>query len=190
MQKIAQTKVPISNTIANRWSPRAFAGKPVEEEKITAVLEAARWTSSAFNEQPWHFVVGKKGDNDWKKILETLVAWNRQWAKEAPVLILNIAKQTFTHNGEPNEVALYDLGQAVSAMALEAVNQGLVSHQMTGFDGKKAGELFQLPDGFKAVSATAVGYYGNPDQLPDELATLEHQPRKRKSLDEIIWKAG
>ena len=187
MQKIAKTEIEINPIIAHRWSPRAFSSKPVEQDKITALLEAARWSSSAFNEQPWRFIVGKEQDDSWKKILESLVEWNRNWAKTSPLLILNIAKLNFTHNNKPNDIALYDLGQAVSSMTLEAVHQDLFSHQMTGFDSKKAEELFNIPEGFKAVSVTAFGYYGDPADIPEDIAKMEKNERSRKDLNEIVF---
>jgi len=187
MIKHAKTEVEINSIIAHRWSPRSFSSEPVEPKKITAILEAARWSSSAFNEQPWRFIVGKEHDDAWKKILESLVEWNRNWAKTSPLLILNIAKQQFTHNNKPNDIAIYDLGQAVSSMTLEAVNQHLFSHQMTGFDSKKAEELFNIPEGFKAVSVTAFGYYGDPANIPDDLAKMEKNERSRKELKDILF---
>ncbi len=187
MQKPAKTKTPINHIIAHRWSPRAFSSQAIEEDKIIALLEAARWSSSAFNEQPWRFIIGKKEEDTWKKILATLVEWNQQWAKTAPLLVLNIAKLNFTHNNMPNDVAEYDLGQAVATMALEAVHQGLFGHQMTGFDGKKATELFNIPEGYKAVSVTAFGYYGNPDDIPSEIAKQETNERSRNELKEMVF---
>lgn len=188
MQKPAKTKTPIHAIIAQRWSPRVFSNQVVEEDAISALLEAARWSSSAFNEQPWRFMVGKKGEETWNKILETLVEWNQQWAKTAPLLVLNIAKLNFTHNNKPNDVAEYDLGQAVATMVLEAVDRGLFSHQMTGFDSDKAAEVFNIPEGYKAVSVTAFGYYGNPDDIPGDIAKLEANERSRNELKEMAFR--
>ena len=190
MHKPAITNAAINPIIAHRWSPRVFSSKPVEMDKITALLEAARWSSSAFNEQPWRFIVGKKENESWKKILNSLVEWNQQWAKTAPLLILNIAKLNFSHNNKPNDVAVYDLGQAVSSMTLEAVHQELFSHQMTGFDGKKAENLFNIPEGYKAVSVTAFGYYGNPEDIPEDIAKMEANERSRKEINEIAFSSS
>ena len=189
MQKPATTKIPINPIISNRWSPRVFSNKPVEPGKIDAILEAARWSPSAFNEQPWRFIVGKEQDETRKKILDSLIEWNQNWAKTAPLLILNIARLSFTHNDKPNEMAEYDLGQSVAAMTLEAVNQHLFSHQMTGFDGRKAEQLFNIPEGYKAVSVTAFGYYGNPEDIPADIADMESNERSRKAIDEIVFGA-
>ncbi len=187
MQKPAITNINISNLSKNRWSPRAFSNKPVEPEKITALLEAARWSPSAFNEQPWRFIVGKKEDDAWNNILKSLIEWNQQWAKTAPLLVLNIVRLNFTHNNKPNDVALYDLGQAVAAMTLEGVHQNLFSHQMTGFDGVLAEKLFNIPEGYKAVSVTAYGYYGNPQDIPEDIAKMETNERSRKEIKEIVF---
>ena len=119
--------------------------------------------------------------------METLVEWNQQWAKTAPLLVLNIAKLNFTHNNKPNNVAEYDLGQAVATMTLEAVHQGLFSHQMTGFGSKKATELFNITEGYKAVSVTAFGFYGNTDDIPPEIAKLETIERSRNDLKNMAF---
>ncbi len=187
MNKPADTHHNISDIIKNRWSPRAFDNQPVEEEKLFSVLEAGRWAASAFNEQPWRFVVGKKGGEKYEKILASLIEWNQQWAGEAPVLILNLAKKTFTRNGKPNATALYDLGQAVSAMAIEAVNQGLAGHQMSGFDADNVRVSFDISDDFHVVSVMALGYEADLKKLPEDMQQMETSARERKTLDDILF---
>ncbi len=187
MEKPANTNRNISENIKNRWSPRAFDGKPIEEGKLLSILEAGRWAASAFNEQPWRFVVGKKGDEKYEKILASLIEWNRQWAGEAPVLILNLAKRTFTRNGKPNTTALYDLGQAVAGMAIEAVNQELITHQMSGFDMEKAETLLAVSDDFQAVSVMAVGTAGNIKNLSEDMQQMETSTRERKTIEELLF---
>ncbi len=187
MEKLANNKYPVNNFIKSRWSPRTFSSKPVDKAKINSILEAARWAPSAFNEQPWRFIVGLKGEKTYDFILESLVEWNQNWAGLAPVLILNIAKKTFTHNNKPNVTFKYDLGQSVGLMILEIVNQGLVSHQMSGFDPDKASKLLNIPDNYQAVSVTAVGYHGDIKDLSEELAKLELKERVRKDLNTIVF---
>ncbi len=186
MNKPADTHRDISENIRNRWSPRAFDSRPLEEEKLFSVLEAGRWAASAFNEQPWRFVVAKKGEEKHEEILTSLVEWNRQWAGKASVLILNLAKKTFTRNGKSNVTALYDLGQAVSAMAVEAVNQGLVSHQMSGFDAEKARLSLGISEDFHVVSVTALGYEGVMEKLPKDMQQMEVSVRERKTMEELL----
>ena len=157
MQKPINNNYPINDLLKQRWSPRAFSEKPVEKEKLQSILEAARWAPSAYNEQPWRFIVGIKGEKTWDMILETLLEWNRQWAGKAPVLILNLGKKTHEYKGRKNVTFKYDTGQAVAMMVTEVVNQGLVGHQMSGFDAEKATGLFEIPDDYQAISVTAIG---------------------------------
>lgn len=185
--KKAKPSVPINELSTHRWSPRSFRLAEIEDEKLLSIFEAARWSASAFNEQPWRFIIGKNGDDTFKKIFDSLVEFNQNWAKNASVLVLNIYKKTFSHNSQPNATALYDLGQAVSASVLEAVNQGLIAHQMSGFDIEKATEAFQLEDDFVCVSVTALGYLEKPDTLPEELFKVELQNRMRKGVDQLVF---
>ncbi len=150
-------------------------------------MEAARWTPSAFNEQPWRFIVGIRGHETYDNLLSTLVEWNQKWAAEASLLILNMAKKTFTLNGKPNATFKYDLGQAVAYMCLEAMNQGVYSHQMSGFSQEKAIKLFQIPDEFEPVSVTAYGYYGDPNLLPEDMYKSEMAKRNRQGIDDIVF---
>lgn len=180
-------KYSIQSNAKQRWSPRAFSSAPVENDKVNSLLEAARWAPSAFNEQPWRFIIGKKGDSTYNHILSSLIEWNQSWAGKAPILVLNIAKKTFSHNNEPNVTFKYDLGQAVGHMILEVVNQGLVSHQMSGFNPEKAAELLNIPDDYQPVSVTAIGYLGDVNDLSKDMAEIETKPRERKELTTIVF---
>ena len=171
-----------------RWSPRAFDDREVPAETLKKVFEAARWAASSFNEQPWRFIVGRKGDKVYEKIFESLGANNQKWAKTAPVLMLGAAKTKFSHNGTPNRVALYDLGAAASYMTLEAAALGLATHQMAGFDTDKAKKLFGIPEDYVMGAAIALGYQGEPEKLEDAgQREQETKPRSRKPLGEFVF---
>jgi len=188
MRKKTVNKYELIGLIEERWSPRAFdPEKKIENRVVMSLLEAARWAPSAFNEQPWRFLVGHSGDPTFHKILSTLIDWNQQWAKNASLLVLNIGKKTFTRNGNKNPVFKYDVGQAVAFMLLEAQHHGIVSHEMSGFDPAKAAEIFNIPDDYQPLSVTAFGYYGNSSDLSPELKELEFAVRKRKNIDEIAF---
>src|SRR5580698_6146497 len=113
-----------------RWSPRSFSEREVSTESLRKVFEAARWTASSFNEQPWRFLLGRKGDETYRKIFESLSENNQKWAGTAPVLILGMANTRSSRNGQVNRVALFDLGAASSYLTLEATALGLATHQM------------------------------------------------------------
>lgn len=186
--KVAVTSAPIHDALKHRWSPRAFDTRSVEPEKLCSMLEAARWASSSYNAQPWHFILGTKDDPaTFGRILETIGEFNKVWAKNTPVLILTVAKLKFDHNGEPNRHALYDVGQAAANLATQATDLGLGVHQMAGFSLERARDLFHIPEGYEAVSVLAVGYPGNPASLPEQLRERELAPRERKPLSSFVF---
>jgi nitroreductase len=187
MRKLTENNYPVNMLVEQRWSPRAFGEKPIEKERIYSIMEAARWAPSAYNEQPWRFIVGMKGDDTYEKIMETLVAWNQTWAGKAPVLVLNLAKKMFTRNGKRNVMFKYDLGQAVAFMCLEAVNHGIYTHQMSGFDPERAVELLHIHDDFQAVTVTAFGYYGKAEDLPEDMYKTEVAERERRPLNKTVF---
>lgn len=184
MSKNIPTQFPVNSLSAQRWSPRAFDTKPIEKKKLQSVFEAARWSASAFNAQPWRFLVAYQGDENYQKIYDTLVEFNQLWAGKAPVLILNCYQ--ISHNGRINNTAQYDLGQAVAHYSLEAINQGLFVHQMTGFDADAANIAFGLGEEVTAFSVTAIGYLGQADNLPAELAKMEKNVASRQAQIEFM----
>jgi nitroreductase len=188
MDKTAYTEFPIHDLLSRRWSPRAFADQPVEQEKIQRLVEAARWASSSFNEQPWVFILAT---NDYpaehQKLLHCLVEGNQKWAKRAPLLLLTIAKRYFDHNGQLNRHADHDLGLAVGNLVVQATAMDLVVHQMAGILPDKIREGYSLPPGYEAVTGIAIGYQGDENILPDPLRERELAPRSRKSLTEFVF---
>ncbi len=82
MEKPAETTYPVLDVIKRRWSPRAFADRPIEKEKIHRLFEAVRWAASSFNEQPWRFIIATKDQpEDYQKVLSCLTEKNQQWAQ-------------------------------------------------------------------------------------------------------------
>lgn len=173
-----------------RWSPRSFADRDVDSATLARVFEAARWAASSFNEQPWRYFLGHRGSETYRKVHDSLTGFNQMWAARAPVLILGVAKSTFSHNHTPNRVAFYDLGAASSYMTLQAAALGLVTHQMAGVDLDKARQLFSIPDDYLIGAAIALGYQGEPAALANEqMLQQETAPRQRKPLSEIVLAA-
>lgn len=185
--KEAKIKYPINNLLSSRWSPRAFEDKKVEKEKIQRFFEAARWTPSASNLQPWSFIFGEKGDETYKKIFECLVEFNQLWAKFAPVLIITVSKKNIKDTTDINGTYAYDLGQSVAHLTFQAMHDGLYVHQMSGFDPQKAREKFEIPENYDAVSVIALGYIGKPEILPERMQKSEKAKRIRKDLDTFIF---
>jgi len=187
-KKFAETQVPIHDLIGQRWSQRAFSDAPVEREKLLGLFEAARWAASSSNEQPWAFLVAtREHPKNHEELPGVLVEFNRAWASRAPVLILGFAYTQFEKDGRTNRYALYDLGQAVANLSLEATHLGLTLHQMAGFDVAAARQRFAVPGGWEPATVIAAGYPGNLDSLTEPLQRRETAERKRKALETFVF---
>jgi nitroreductase len=176
-----------------RWSPYAIdPERSVASDDIAALFEAARWTMSSYNAQPWRYIIGVKGRSQdvWDKIFSTIVEGNRPWAKNAPVLTLALAKHCFEHNGKLNKAALYDIGAASASITYEATARGLSVHQMIGIDPEKAREVFNLEDSLEPFTALAIGYHGGESAVDENYLKRDQRKRERKSLDEIVIGGG
>ena len=185
--KHAPTIEGVLSVVLDRWSARSFADRDVSPADLRKLFEAARWAASAYNEQPWRFLVGTRNSSTHKKIFSTLIGFNQGWAAAAPVLILGVASSKFSHNGSPNAYALYDLGAAAAILCLQAASLGLTSHQMAGYDQAAARQVFKIPESFVLGAVIALGYQGEPSALAhQELIALETTPRSRKPLSEFV----
>ncbi len=177
----------VDDLIRRRWSPRTYADKEVPAAELKRLFEAARWAASSSNEQPWRFLVGRRGDETYQKIFNALVESNQSWAKSAPVLVLSVAKKVFTKNGKPNAYGMHDTGAASATLALQATADGLHTHSMAGFDREQARASFAIPSDYEIGAVTAIGYFGDPASLPEHLQKMEVSPRQRKPLEEFVF---
>lgn len=187
MKKPAVTALNIHPIIRERWSPRSFRHQPVELNKLQRIFESARWAPSGFNEQPWRFIVGLRGDETWLKLHEAMVAFNQKWAKDAAVLILILTKKTLSKNGKPNTSFQYDAGQAAAYLTFQAMEEGLRVHQMGGFSREQTSSLFYIPEDFEPQTMMAIGYQDEPEKLDPDFEEMEKAPRERKPLSELVF---
>ncbi len=184
--KKIETKAPIHELIASRWSGRAYdSGKFVSREDIISLIEAARWAPSCYGDQPWRFIVCDKATNKtaWQQALDCLVEGNRSWAKDAPLLILSCADSVLSQNGKPNRWAQYDAGAATENLSLQATALGLMVHQMGGYDADKAREVFAIPEQFTPMAMMTVGYQLAEDDIPNDVKEREYGERIRNAIE-------
>lgn len=188
MEKPAPIDPRAHELIRRRWSPRTFADRPVEAETLRLLLEAAQWAPSSYNEQPWVFLVATRQEpEEYERLLGCLVPFNQGWAKNAPVLMLSVAKLEFERNGKPNRHAYHDVGLAAAQLTLQATALGLFVHQMAGIDADAARETYGIPEGWDPVAAIALGYPGDLESLPEDLRSKETAERTRKPLEDFVF---
>jgi nitroreductase len=186
--RLATTDHPIHELIAERWSPYAFAEKPVPRADLQSLFEAARWAPSSYNEQPWRYIVATKEDAaEFERVLACLVEGNQAWARNAPVLALGCTSLQFALNGKPNAAAIHDLGIASATLTFEATARGLRVHQMIGILPDIVRSTYAIPDAFLPLTGLAIGYAAPSETLPDKLRERDLAPRTRKPLREFVF---
>ena len=176
-----------SRVIAARRSLRAFSERPVEPEKIERMIEAARWSPSCANRQPWRFVIVEQGDPA-RPALEEALGRGNAWAKRAPVLIVPGARRADAAVVEGREYFLHDTGLATMSLLLRGVDQGLLVHPMAGWREEPLKAALSLPDDFSPISVIAVGYAGKPEDVDEETRRKDEVPRIRKETGEIAFR--
>ncbi|HJQ24454.1 MAG TPA: nitroreductase family protein [Blastocatellia bacterium] len=189
-EKPAPTSYPLDPDIKRRWSPRLFEeDRQVEREKILSLLEAARWAPSCFNEQPWRYLVFDGSDPAALEKARGCLVPGNAWALKAPLLMISIARDNFTHNEEPNRTAQHDVGLGSENLVLQAVALGLVAHQMAGFNTEQARSEFHIPNDYTVLAMIAIGYpyRGSLDELDEKTRARELAARQRKPIGEIAF---
>lgn len=184
----APTSVPLHPLLAERWSPRVLdPTAELSDEQFRALFEAARWAPSWGNTQPAHFIAGRRGEHTFELVHGTLSRGNSGWAGSAGMLAIGVAQRT-NDEGEPLPYGEYGLGLAAQNLVLQAVAEGLVAHQMAGFDLQAAREAFAIPDGHEPLVAIAVGRLARGfDGIPERLRDKELAPRTRKPLTDVVF---
>jgi nitroreductase len=159
--------------IRTRKSVRAYLARPVEDEKLNVVLEAARLAPSASNRQEWRFVVVREIEIR-KKL--AAAAGGQAFVGEAPVLIVACA-ETDGHVMRCGQLCYpIDVAIALDHMSLAAVELGLGSCWIGLFDEKKVKEILHIPDEIRVVELMLLGYPADPSAVA----------KKRLPLDRIV----
>lgn len=187
--KPAVTHSPLHDLIKRRWSPVSFdPTRPIEKSKLLSILEAARWSASSYNSQPWRFIVASRDNKrEFAKVLSVLMEGNQAWAKHAGVLMI-AATQTHRDTGEANSHAIHDLGLAIGQMVLQALDYDIYAHQMAGFFPDKASELYRIPANYQPKTAIAFGYRASDlSHLSDAQRVRDASQRQRQELAEMVF---
>lgn len=177
--------------LAGRWSPTRFdPAHRVSDSDVERILEAARWAPSAGNSQPWAFIVGSHGTDVHQRLARHLAGSSRPWAGSASILIANLAHRYVQDTTwEYSEFSLYDLGQAVAHMTLQAQALGLAARQFRAFDRDALTHEFAVPDHWEIATMTVIG------RAASEFPVPTHRPqssasRERRPLEELLWPTG
>jgi len=167
--------VEVLEIIKERRSIRKYKTKPVENEKINKVLEAARLAPSANNQQPWHFILVTKPEA--KESLRAAFKPERQWLMQAPAIIVACAdpKKAWKRN-DGEEYWKVDAAIAMQNLVLAATELGLGTCWIAVFNEKAVKKALNMPKHIRVVAMTPLGY---PDEDKGPVTD-------RKTLNEIV----
>lgn len=174
--------------IEKRWSPRGFSEKPVTEEMIKLMFEAARKAPSSRNAQPWsYYYVHRSNQKVFNDFVELLTGNNPRWAQNAQFLIISVMKKFHDYKNKPNGKALHDTGMANISLMLQAAEMGFQAHPMGGFDKEKAAEYLKLDtEIYEPVIMIAVGFADETEPFSDEKNERIQQHQTRKEVKEFV----
>lgn len=145
------SKYPVFDTILARRSVRSFIDKKVEKEKIEMLLKAAMAAPSACNLQPWAFIVV-----DEEKALESLKECTNQGKYNAPLAI--VVCGVYKHIPWDSDAWMQDCKGAAQNIMLEAVELGLSSVCIGGFDGVELSKTLDIPEDVAPLCIIEIGY--------------------------------
>ncbi len=160
--------------VGNRFSCRRYAGVPMTNEQIEAVLEAARLAPSACNLQPWTFYVA----NTAELAAEVAASYDRPWIQSAATFIVVCGDHTQSwHRADGKDHCDVDISIAVEHICLAAASMGLGTCWVCNFDESKLRKAFNLPEHIEPIAIIPIGQMAEGTYVPE---------KKRKQLDEIV----
>lgn len=184
VEEAREADAPVHPLVLNRWSPRAYEPRPVPEELLATVLEAARWAPSSSNLQPWRFYVARTPEEH-ETFRKFIKPNNRLWTDGAPVLLL-LASDKLRDDGEQNGAHAFDAGAAWGVLALQAQLVGLSTRAVGGYDRALARELLGTPDRVELHAVIALGYRADAGTLPEALREREKPNGRRPIADSLL----
>ena len=173
----------LAATLPDRWSPLAWdSSHRITRPEVERLMEAARWSPSAGNSQPWSFVIACRGDDLHQVLVPLLAASSRRWAPHAALLVVNVCHRYVEGTDwDSSEFAEYDLGQSVAHMTLQAHSMGLGARQFRAFDREAVQQALALPAHWVAMTMTAIG-------RPAETEPVD--ARERRARTDLVWHPG
>ena len=176
---------PIDTMFLERWSPRAFSGEEIPVETLMTIFEAARWSPSSYNSQPWRFIWARRGTPTFQTFLGLLTGANPDWCDRASALVFIVSCETMMVPGKPDPVPSlthsFDAGAGWMSLALQAHQLGWYTHGMVGLNFAEAAGVLKVPTGFRVETAIAIGKLGDPATLAEGMRARE-MPNDRRPL--------
>jgi nitroreductase len=177
----------VVEALRKRQSSRAIDPRPVEPEKIEALVEAFRWSPSTHNKQPWRLLLAESAETRaaWDAALDPL---NLAWAPRAPVKLTIIGNPEEQPGWHGQHTYLLDCGLALQSLLIQACAMGLAVRALIGWDEEKVRAAHRIPPPFRVAALVVAGYPCPVSELPEPVQQKELRQRVRKSREEIFFR--
>ncbi len=171
------------DVIVARKSVRGYKDAPVEEEKITKCLEAARAAPSWRNLQCWFFIVVR----DKEKIKAMGDPIINPWLPQAPCVIAACADPKKSGEREGKSYYLVDTAIAMEHLVLAAAAQGLGTCWIGKLEEPKIRKMLDIPENIRIVALTPLGYPDDESDLRIKIAKMITKGARRKPMEEMAF---
>ena len=164
-----------SSAVQTRRSLRSLAPFPVTEDLVRDLALYAGKAPSCMNKQPWRFVFVYEEKN-LDTLKATLSSPGNDWAKKASLIVAVATKNDLDCRMPGRDYAMLDTGMATMQLLLRAVDLGLVTHPIAGYDEEKSKEALGIPVGWTLITLIIIG--GKTDSINPELSERQKEAEK------------
>jgi len=187
IQTIIGEIVEVAEAIRTRRARRVLSDKPLESEKVDALIEAMRLSASCNNNQPWRVTLCMGADA--LPAIRTALPRGNVWATRAPlIMVISARPPDDCQLGDKRDYFLFSTGLAVGQMELRATELGLICHPIAGYDPLKAKQLLGIPEEYVVIAFVIVGYPSDDSSLlSDKQKAAELVRPERKPIGENFF---
>jgi len=180
----------VVDAIHMRRARRILSEKPIEKEKVDALVEAVRLSASCFNNQPWRITLCM-GPETLPKVKEALSKGN-SWATKAPLIMVVASRPNDDCTlSDRRDYFLFSTGLGIGQLELRATELGLIAHPIAGYDPIKAKQILGIPEDYIVITFVIIGYPGTDDSLlSDKQKESEKTRPDRKPVSENFFLDG
>ncbi len=181
----------VKTAIETRRAYRSLKKIEITQDIIDTLGNAASLTPSCFNYQPWRFIFVYE-ERELKQLFTALTSSNQTWATKASMIIVAFAKKeddcVIDRDGYNREYYLFDIGQAVSYLILQATELELVAHPIAGYNPNLVHEILSIPTNYKVITLIIVGKKNsNLELLSDKQRETEIERPARLPINKIVF---
>ncbi|MEM2891573.1 MAG: nitroreductase family protein [Thermoplasmata archaeon] len=177
----------VAEAIRARRARRALRTDAIDQDKVDALVEAARLSASCFNNQPWRLIFVR--DPASLAAVKAAMSKGNEWTSRAPMIIAVAAKEEDDCRlSDRRNYFLFDCGLAIGQVELAATELGLIAHPIAGYDPLKVKEVLGIPAEYVLITLVICGYPGGDESLlSDKQKEAERTRPERKPLGENIF---